>query len=264
MLVILSPDYETLSKRAAHIVANSIQSKPDAVLGLATGNTPLGLYRELARLHREEGLDFSRITTFSLDEYLGLPASHPQSYHQYIQKHFVKHVNIHPENVHIPDGSIRKEFEEYCRQYEESIRCAGGIDLQILGIGKTGHIGFNEPTSSLASRTRIKTLAPPTLQENQKLFGPNEKVPPCAITMGIGTILEARRILLLASGDSKANSVAQAIEGPISSTITASALQMHPDVTVLVDEEAASKLVYKDYYQRVLEMTVQFTPERVE
>jgi glucosamine-6-phosphate deaminase len=264
MLVILSQDYDTLSKRAAHIVANNIQSKPDTVLGLATGNTPLGLYRELARLHREEGLDFSRVTTFSLDEYLGLSASHPQSYHQYIQNHFVQHVNIHPENVHIPDGSIRNGFEEYCRQYEESIRSAGGIDLQILGIGKTGHIGFNEPTSSLASRTRIKTLAPPTLQENQKLFGPNEKVPPCAITMGIGTILQARRILLLASGNSKANSVAQAIEGPITSTITASALQMHPDVTVLVDEEAASKLVYKDYYQRVLEMTVQFTPERVE
>jgi glucosamine-6-phosphate deaminase len=176
----------------------------------------------------------------------------------------LNHINIDPANIHIPDGSIRQDFEEYCRRYEQRIQQAGGIDIQILGIGKTGHIGFNEPTSSLASRTRIKTLADVTIQENQKAFGPNQKVPPCAITMGIGTILEAKRILLLASGKNKADAIARAIEGPITSTITASALQLHQDVTVILDEEAASGLIYRSYYDRVLEMTAQLTPERVE
>lgn len=264
MLVIITESYETLSAKAAQIVANHLSKKPDLVLGLATGNTPLGLYRELIRLHKEEGLDFSRATTFNLDEYLGLPSTHPQSFHCYIHRNFLNHVNVDPKNVHVPDGSIRQDFEQYCEQYEQSIRNAGGIDLQILGIGKTGHIGFNEPTSSLASRTRIKTLAELTLQENQKAFGPNGKVPPCGITMGIGTILDAKKILLLASGNSKADAVAKAIEGPITSTITASALQMHADVTVVLEEAAASSLAYKAYYQRVLEMTVRLTPERVE
>lgn len=264
MLVVIVRDYQELSLRGAQIVASCLEKKPDLVLGLATGNTPIGLYRELIRFHKEEGLDFSRVTTFNLDEYLGLAADHPQSFHHYIHQHFLNHINIDLKNVHIPDGSIDGNFEDYCRRFEESIRNAGGIDLQILGIGKTGHIGFNEPTSSLASRTRIKTLAQVTRQENQKSFGPGQLVPPCAITMGIGTILEARRILLLASGTSKSDAVAKAIEGPITSTITASALQMHEDVTVVLDENAAGRLTYRDYYDRVLEMTEKYTPERVE
>jgi glucosamine-6-phosphate deaminase len=263
MLVVITENYEALSTKGAQIVANHLSKKPDLVLGLATGNTPLGLYKELIRLHKEERLDFSRVTTFNLDEYLGLAPAHPQSFYSYIHQNFVNHVNIAPKNVHVPDGSIQQNFEQYCEDYEQSIRDAGGLDLQILGIGKTGHIGFNEPTSSLASRTRIKTLAELTLQENQKAFG-SEKVPPCAITMGIGTILDAKRILLLASGNNKGDAVAKAIEGPITSTITASALQMHVDVTVVLDEAAASSLAYKAYYQRVLEMTVRLTPERVE
>ncbi len=264
MLVIITANYQELSNKAAQIVSNNLSKNPDLVLGLATGSTPLGLYQELIRLHKMEGLDFSRVTTFNLDEYLGLPAGHSRSFHYYIRNNFLDHVNIKQQNIHIPDGSIRKDFEQYCRQYEERIKEAGGIDLQILGIGKSGHIGFNEPTSSLASRTRIKTLAEVTLQENQKTFGPDQKVPPCAITMGIGTILEAGRILLIASGSSKADAVAKAIEGPITSTITASALQMHEDVTVVLDEEAASRLAYRAYYDRVLEMTARLTPERVE
>ena len=264
MLVVITPSYNDLSIKAAQIVANQLTKKQELVLGLATGNTPLGLYKELIRKHRDEGLDFSRVTTFNLDEYLGLSADHPQSYHAYMHKNFIDHVNIDPAKVHIPDGSIRENFADYCREYEERIRNAGGIDLQILGIGKTGHIGFNEPTSSLASRTRIKTLAEITLRENQIAFGDSDRVPPCAITMGIGTILEAKRILLLASGIAKADAVARAIEGPITSTITASALQMHPDVTVVLDESAASSLVNRVYYNRVLEMTERMTPERVE
>jgi glucosamine-6-phosphate deaminase len=264
MLVIIGDDYQDVSIKAAHFVAKNLQKKPNLVLGLATGNTPLGLYKELVRLHKEEGLDFWRVTTFNLDEYLGLTGNHQQSFHYYIHKNFLDHVNINPKSIHVPDGGIRSNFEEYCQQYEDAIRNAGGIDLQILGIGKTGHIGFNEPTSSLASRTRIKTLAEPTIQENQKTFGTDAKVPPCAITMGIGTILEAKRILLLASGAHKSDAIAKAIEGPITSTITASALQMHEDVTVVLDQEAATRLAYKDYYTRVLQMTAQLTPEKVE
>lgn len=264
MLVLITPDYQDLSNRAAQMIAKDLLKNPNLVLGLATGNTPLGLYAELIRMHTLENLDFSAVTTFNLDEYLGLSGDHPQSFYHYIHTHFLNHVNIDHKNIHVPDGSIRQNFEEYCRHYEEQIRQAGGIDVQILGIGKTGHIGFNEPTSSLASRTRLKTLADITIQENQKTFGAGELVPPCAITMGIGTILESRRIVLLASGSSKADAIAKAIEGPITSTITASALQLHPDVTVVLDEAAASKLAYRDYYNRVVEMTARLTPERVE
>src|SRR5919106_1014437 len=159
MLVVITESYEALSAKGAQIVSNHLSKKPDLILGLATGNTPLGLYKELIRLHKVEGVDFSGVITFNLDEYLGLAPTHPQSFYCYIHQNFVNHVNIDPRNVHIPDGSIQQDFEQYCEDYEQSIRDAGGIDLQILGIGKTGHIGFNEPTSSLASRTRIKTLA---------------------------------------------------------------------------------------------------------
>jgi glucosamine-6-phosphate deaminase len=264
MLVIIEKDYEALSQRAARIVAAMIRKNPRSVLGLATGNTPLGLYEELVRLHKKEKLDFSNITTFNLDEYLGLPPDHSASFHRYVQDHLASKINLLPQNVHIPDGMIQGSYEDYCKSYEDLIRKAGGIDLQILGIGKTGHIGFNEPTSSLASRTRVKTLAPATIADNQKSFSANERVPPCAITMGIGTILEARKILLLASGNGKCQAIAQAIEGPITSTVTASALQLHPEVTVILDEAAATQLKYRDYYEKVLENTLQLTPEKVE
>jgi glucosamine-6-phosphate deaminase len=264
MLVIIEKDYNALSKRAAHIVSTVIRKTPRIVLGLATGNTPLGLYRELVRFHQQERLDFSQVVTFNLDEYLGLPPDHPASFHRYVQVHLASQINLMPQNIHIPDGMIRDHYEDYCRSYEASIREAGGIDLQVLGIGKTGHIGFNEPTSSLASRTRVKTLAAPTIQDNQKNFGPGECVPPCAITMGIGTILEARRILLLASGAEKSAAIARAIEGPITSTVTASALQLHPEVTVVLDESAATQLKFREYYSLVLENTLQLTPEKIE
>ena len=217
----------------------------------------------LTRIHRNEGLDCSHLVTFNLDEYIGLPHDHPQSYHHYMFQNFFDHININRESIHIPDGSVREDYEAYCEEYERSIRDASGIDLQVLGLGVDGHIGFNEPASSLGSRTRLKTLTKQTWEDNQRFFASDQETPQVAITMGIGTILEARRILLLASGAHKAVAVAKAIEGPVTSSVTASALQLHPDVTAILDEEASSELVNKEYYRRVIEMTTKMTPGRL-
>lgn len=263
MLVLLTSSYQELSREAARIVAHAVSSNPSVTLGLATGSTTLGLYQELVRIHKEQGSDFSKVVTFNLDEYLGLAAEHPQSFHRFMRENFFDHVNADPAKIHIPDGTIDGHYEEYCLAYERAIRQAGGIDLQILGIGRNGHVGFNEPTSSFASRTRLKVLTSETIRDNRKFFSPGEEVPECAITMGIGTILEARKILLLATGAAKAESVAQAIEGPITASVTASCLQLHPDVTFVIDEAAASGLKQRDYYRRVMEMTARLTPNRL-
>ena len=263
MLVILKRDNEEVNGQAAQLIAGAIKKKPALNLGLATGSTMVGVYKHLIRLHQAGSLDFSQVTTFNLDEYLGLPASHPQSFHHFMHENFFRHVNVPPRNIHIPDGSIRGDYDVYCASYEQSIRAAGGIDLQLLGIGRNGHIGFNEPTSSLASRTRLKVLSRETLADNAKFFAPGEESPRCAITMGIGTILEARKILLLATGAAKAAAVAKSIEGPITCAVSASALQLHPDVTFLLDEPAAAQLTQRDYYDRVLEMTALLTPDRL-
>ncbi len=223
----------------------------------------VGMYRELVRLHRDEKLDFSRVVTFNLDEYLGLSSNHPQSFHHFMRRNFFAHVNVTPGNTHIPDGAIKGNYQQYCASYEETIRNAGGIDLQVLGIGRNGHVGFNEPTSSLGSRTRLKVLSTETIEDNRKFFAPEEEIPQCAITMGIGTILEAKRILLLASGSSKAAAIAKAIEGPLTASVTASALQLHSDVTFIVDRDAGAQLKQQEYYKRVLEMTAILTPERL-
>jgi glucosamine-6-phosphate deaminase len=263
MLVVLKSNYEELSREAARMVANAVRQNPALRLGLATGNTVLGVYRELTRLHREEALDFSRVITFNLDEYLGVSPDHPHSFHHFMLENFFSQVNVDPRHIHIPDGTITGAYEKYCASYEEEIRSAGGIDLQILGIGRNGHIGFNEPTSSFASRTRLKVLSKGTVEDNRKFFGPGETMPRCAITMGIGTILASRRVLMLATGAPKANAVANAIEGPITASVTASALQLHPDATAILDEEAAAQLKQKDYYRDVMEMTALFTPGRL-
>jgi glucosamine-6-phosphate deaminase len=263
MLVVIKKDYEEVSSEAARIIAGAVRSHPTTVLGLATGSTPLRLYKELIALHRAGDLDFSQATSFNLDEYLGLPASHPQSFHFFMQQNFFSHVNLPAANVHIPDGTISGDYHTYCAQYERCIKAAGGIDLQILGIGRNGHVGFNEPTSSLASRTRLKALSRETVEDNRHFFANESEMPKCAITMGIGTILDSRRVLLLASGRSKAAAVAKAIEGPITSSVSASALQMHADVTFILDEDAAYSLTQRDYYRHVLAMTQIFTPERL-
>ena len=250
MEVVIEADYEQMSKAAARQVARLLNAKPNAVLGMATGSTPLGVYRELVRMHRDDGLDFSQVTTFNLDEYVGLPVHHPQSYHYFMQENFFRHVNIPPQNIYIPSGTT-SNYQAFCSWYEQRIRDSGGIDLQILGIGSDGHIAFNEPSSSLQSRTRLKTLAKCTIDDNSRFFDRPEDVPVYAITMGVGTILEARKILLLANGEGKARAIAAAIEGPVTSMITASALQMHSSSRVYLDVEAAGALKMRDYYDWV-------------
>jgi glucosamine-6-phosphate deaminase len=259
MLVIIKGDYRDLSLEAARIVSASIRKNPAVRLGLPAGETPLGMYTELVRLHREENLDFSQVITFNLDEYVGVAPGDPRSYHYFMYTNFFGQVNLSESNIHIPDGTA-SDLECYCQSYEECIRAAGGIDLQILGIGTDGHIGFNEPTSSLASRTRVKTLTKTTIQKNRQFF--TDDLPECAITMGIGTILDARQILLLASGVEKAPAVAHTLEGPITASVPASALQLHADVTVLIDEGAAGELRLREYYDRVLLTTSRYTPNR--
>ena len=248
MEVIIQSDYGQMSKTAARIVAEVLNTQPNAVLGMATGSTPLGLYQELVRLHKEEQLDFSRVTTFNLDEYVGLTVKHPQSYHYFMHEHFFQHVNVPPQNINIPSGTT-SNYPAFCQWYEKRIAECGGIDLQILGIGSDGHIAFNEPGSSLSSRTRLKTLSKQTIDDNARFFERREDVPVYAITMGVGTILDARKLVLVASGRHKARAIAQAVEGPVTSMVTASALQLHRDAIVITDDEAAAELTMRDYYQ---------------
>ena len=241
MLVLVTKDYDEMSKEAAKRVAAMVRKKPDCVLGLATGSTPIGLYKELVRMHKEEGLDFSKVTTFNLDEYVGLPPEHNQSYHYFMWENLFKHINIDPRNVYIPQG-MAENVDEFCEWYENRIKEVGGIDLQILGIGSNGHIAFNEPGSSLGSRTRIKTLKESTRRDNARFFSSIDEVPKYAITMGIGTIMEAQEIILLASGKNKADALKKTVEGPITAMCPASALQLHRKATIIADEEAASLL----------------------
>jgi len=221
---------------------NNSAGRP-TVLGLPTGSTPVGLYRELIRLHREAGLDFSRVVTFNLDEYYPMQPDDPQSYRRWMQETFFNHVNVPPQNIHIPDGTIPpEEAEDYCQRYEQKIRRAGGIDLQVLGIGRTGHIGFNEPGSPRHSRTRMVTLDPVTRRDAAGSFFGEENVPHQALTMGVGTILDARKVVLLAFGEHKAPVVQRAVEGPVSDAVTASYLQQHSDANFLLDQHAAGQL----------------------
>ncbi len=246
MEVIIRPTLEAATRIAAGLIAGVMREKPHAVLGLATGSTTLPLYRELIAMK----LDWRKVTTFNLDEYVGLPREHPQSFHSVMWANLFRHVNIAARNVHVPDGNPR-DIPKACAAYERQIGAAGGIDVQVLGIGTDGHIGFNEPTSSLASRTRIKTLTQRTRQDNARFFGGPSQVPHHVVTMGIGTIMDARRIVLLAFGPTKARAIAEAVEGPIASVNPASVLQMHPVVKVCLDEPAASRLQRADYYRWV-------------
>jgi glucosamine-6-phosphate deaminase len=245
--------YEQMSIDAARKVADVLNTKPNAVLGLATGSTPQGMYQELVRLHREEGLDFSQVTTFNLDEYVGVPPSHPQSYHYFMHENLFKHINVPPQNVYVPSGTT-DNYAAFCAWYEQRIDDCGGIDLQVLGIGSDGHIAFNEPGSSLGSRTRLKTLAKQTIDDNARFFENREDVPIYSITMGVGTILEAEEIILLINGENKAEAAKHAIEGAVCSQYTASALQMHPEVTAYLDTAAAGKLEMTEYYNWIQKM----------
>ena len=248
MEVIIQRDAGAAANLVAQIIARELRASPNLVLGLATGRTMEAVYGRLVHLHREEGLDFSLCRTFNLDEYVGLPADAPQSYRHYMRQHLFDHVNIDRRNTHLPNG-MAGDLEAECARYERQIAKAGGIDLQLLGIGQDGHIGFNEPLSALRSRTRVKALAPATVAQNAPLFPDPSRAPRRAITMGVGTILESRRCLLLATGREKADIIAKAVEGPITAMISATSLQLHPRCTVVVDEEAASQLQGADYYR---------------
>lgn len=250
MEIIVQPSPQAASELGARMIAKLVRSKPDCVLGLATGGTPVPMYQELIRLHREEGLDFSKVTTFNLDEYVGLKPEHPHSYHAFMEENLFAHINISRDRIHIPNG-MTADVPAECARYEEAIRKVGGIDLQVLGIGSDGHIGFNEPSSSLASRTRIKTLTERTRRDNARYFNNPADVPVHCITMGVGTIMESRHVLLLAFGANKADAVAAAVEGSISAMNPASILQMHQTATALLDDTAAAKLSRLDYYRWV-------------
>jgi len=252
MEVIIQPTDESAAALVARVVAHDLRANAHLVLGLATGKTMERVYRQLVQQHQEGRLDFSLCSTFNLDEYVGLFPSDPHSYRHYMEEHLFRLVNLDPRNTHLPNG-LASNLDEECRRYEGLIQRFGGIDLQLLGIGRAGHIGFNEPLSALRSRTRVKALTPTTLKQNGPAFGGEDKVPRRAITMGVGTIIEARRCLLLATGSSKADVIAQAVEGPITSMVTASALQLHPKCTVVVDEAAAARLTEKDYYRWIFE-----------
>ncbi len=252
MQVIIRPDEKSVSELAAQIIDRRIRNHPHSVLGLATGQTMERLYALLVWRHREQGLDFSLLRTYNLDEYIGIPPEHPGSYRTYMNKHLFNQVNIDLRNTYLPNG-MAENFKKECFEYEENIRLDGGIDLQLLGIGKSGHIGFNEPLSALKSRTREKALTPKTIAQNQHFFDPPSSMPKRAVTMGVGTILEAKQILLLATGESKAEILAKAVEGPVTAMVSASALQLHEDCIVIVDEEAGLLLQEKEYYNWIFD-----------
>jgi glucosamine-6-phosphate deaminase len=241
MRVIIVKDTKQLGKVSAGLIAAEMKKKPTFVLGLATGSSPIPLYQEFIRLNKSKALDFSTTITFNLDEYVGLKPTHDQSYRYFMNQQLFDHVNINKKNTHVPDG-MAKDIEGACDEYERMIADVGGIDCQVLGIGSNGHIGFNEPGTSLGSRTHMTCLTESTIADNSRMFARKEDVPTKAITMGIGTIMEAERIVLVANGPKKADCIAKAIEGPVTATVPASVLQFHPRVTFVVTQDAATKL----------------------
>jgi glucosamine-6-phosphate deaminase len=244
--VVIVDSPESGGQLVAEAIAELVKADPETVLGLATGSSPLPVYAALAE--RRSELDFSKVRGFALDEYVGLPADHPASYHEVISREVTPRVGLQQSNVSIPDGNAA-DLVAAAGQYEDAIEAAGGVDLQLLGIGTDGHIGFNEPTSSLRSRTRIKTLTPQTRADNARFFDAPDDVPTHCITQGLATILDARHLVLLAWGSGKAAAVAAAVEGPLSAMCPASVLQLHPHATVIVDESAASRLTLTGYYR---------------
>ncbi len=259
--MIIRPTAEVAAELVAQIIGRELRANPHLVLGLATGRTMESVYSKLVRMHREEKLDFSLCRTFNLDEYVGLPGTDRHSYRHYMNHHLFMQVNIDLRNTYLPDG-MAADFDAECARYEALIERFGGIDLQLLGIGRAGHLGFNEPLSALRSRTRVKALAPATLAQNAPLFEDASRMPRRAVTMGVGTILECRRCLLLATGAEKADIIARAVEGPITAMISATALQLHPRCTVVVDEAAASRLQGSEYYRWIFENEPEWEPFR--
>lgn len=248
MEIIIQENAEKASALAAKVMAKQLREKPNSVLGFATGRTPQRMYRELIRLHRDEGLSFAHAQSFNLDEYIGLEPTHEQSYRYFMNTELFDHIDIDLKHTRLPLGNAQHPRQE-CLDYERAIQAAGGIDLQVLGLGSNGHIGFNEPTGSLHSRTWVKILSENTIKDNSALFEDSEEVPRYCITMGVGTIMEAEQILVLAFGHKKAKAVAEMVEGAVTAMCPASALQFHRRVIVIVDEEAAARLDNADHYR---------------
>ncbi len=250
MELMVAKDYQEMSLLAAEVIAKQVKKKPDSVLGLATGSTPLGMYGKLLDMVNNENVSFKNVTTFNLDEYVGLALQHAQSYHTYMMEHFFSKIDIDLSNTHIPycESKFINEIEvcnKACAEYDDLIEHLGGIDLQILGIGSNGHIGFNEPATSLETGTHIVSLTEETRIANARFFSSFDEVPTHAITMGVGTILKSKEILLLANGSNKAEVIANMFSGRVDTFLPASLLQVHPNVTVIIDKEAASKLENK-------------------
>ena len=241
MKIIIAENYEQMGAYAADVMGAQIILKPNCVLGLATGSTPLSLYKELIRRNQEGILDFSKVKTVNLDEYVGLGIESDQSYVYFMRKNLFEHINIDMKNTNLPNG-LNANVNEECARYEAVIESLGGIDMQLLGIGHNGHIGFNEPADSFAVNTNCVDLQKSTIEANARFFAKADDVPKKAYTMGIGTILKARRILVIANGEGKAAIVREMIKGPVTPNVPASALQLHPDVTVILDKSAAGKL----------------------
>lgn len=241
MKIIVTKDYNDMSRKAANIISAQIITKPNCVLGLATGSTPVGTYAQLVEWYKKGDLDFSQVSTVNLDEYRGLDHSNDQSYYYFMMNNLFKHVNIDLSRTNVPDGT-NPDPVKACEEYEENVKSYGGADLQLLGLGHNGHIGFNEPADEFPNFTHCVDLTESTIKANARFFEKIEDVPTQAYTMGIGTIMRAKRILLIASGADKAEAVKKALQGPVMPQMPASILQLHPDVTVVLDEAAASLL----------------------
>ncbi len=238
MNLIVCKDYEGMSKAAAKLLIGAIEENPEIVLGLATGSTPIGMYQEIIRAYKENNLDLSRVKSFNLDEYIGLAGGHVQSYEYFMKDKFFNHINIKKENIFIPDGKA-SDLDKHCREYDEMIEKAGGIDIQILGVGENGHIAFNEPDHYLFTGTSVTKLTKETVKVNSRFFEEGERVPNSAITMGMGGILKARKIILLANGGRKTHVIKRLLQAnKVSTMFPASFLLLHPDLTVIVDKEA--------------------------
>ncbi len=238
MKIVRATDYKDMSRKAANIISAQVIMKPNCVLGLATGGTPVGIYAQLIDWYNKGDVDFSEVTTVNLDEYRGLPRTHEQSYWYFMQKHFFEHVNVRPDHIHVPDGS-NPDAEAACKEYDQIIHNVGGIDLQLLGIGVDGHIGFNEPGEAFELGTHCVDLTESTIEANKRFFDGNESlVPRQAYSMGIKTIMQARKVLMVANGAAKAEIIKKAFFGPVTPEVPASILQMHPDFTLVGDAEA--------------------------
>lgn len=241
MRVIIAEDYEEMSKKAAAMVSSQVILKHDSVLGLATGSTPLGMYKELIKLNENKDVDFSDVVTFNLDEYYKLDKENDQSYYYYMNNNFFSHINVKKENTHILNG-VTKDIDAECKNYEQMIKDHGGIDIQVLGIGANGHIGFNEPDVNFEAETHLVKLDERTIEANSRFFASKDDVPTTALSMGIKTIMQSKRIILLANGEGKADAIYKTVKGKICPEVPASILQLHPDATIIVDKAAAKLL----------------------